>query len=175
MKKILALILVIISTLSFAACKKEPVIGYEPKIPPEWAEEEERQNNEEYGESIRTIAFDGIWKEVSTGKSFYVFNGFIFVPETGEENSERYVEWGTMVAIQMVEKERVDTVSGLGRDSFNVGDKVKLLINSGYTSILNAEITVISADKMKVTAEDGTEGVFKFVGDVDGWPIGYRD
>jgi len=174
-KKILVFILLVITLLSLAACKKEPIIGYEPKIPPEWAEEEEREKNEKYAEAIRTLAFDGVWKNVSSGKSFYVFNGFIFDSEILEDGTKSYFEWGTIVALQMVEKEKVDEINGAGRESLESGEKIQLILNSGYTNITNAEITVVSDEKIKVTASDGTEEVYQFVDEVDGWPKGYRD
>ncbi|MBR5587079.1 MAG: hypothetical protein IKW02_03860 [Clostridia bacterium] len=171
MKKTLALLIALVSAFSFTACKKEPIIGYEPEIPKEWAEEAEKEKNNPYTEIIKTTAFDGVWREASTGKLYYFYNGHIFEMENVEDTSEIPL-WGMVVIAQTVEKVKKDEYeSKLG---YEAGEEFAAYINSTNSEINEAKLIAVEEGKVKAVLPDEKEIVFKYVKAVETWPEGFN-
>ena len=171
MKKILVLIIAIVSAFSFASCKKKPIIGYEPEIPPEWQEEAEKEKNNPYTELVKTTTFDGVWKQVSTGKLYYFYNGHIFEVDSADDIAEAPL-WGTVVIVQTVEKEKLEEYEN--KMSYEAGEEIVVNVNSSYSDINKVKLIAVEEGKVKIVLPDGNEQVYKFIKTAEVWPEGFQ-
>ena len=171
MKKLMVLLIAIISALSFTACKKEPIVGYEPEIPEEWYEEAEREKNNPNTEIVKTTAFDGVWQKVSTGEFYYFYNGHIFEVDSPDDSAEAPL-WGTVVILQNVLKEEAaDYEAKIG---YEPGEEYIVHISSSYSEISEVKLVGMEGDRVKTILPDGKENVYKFVKTVEVWPEGFN-
>ena len=172
MKKIFAVFAIAVIMFSFTACKKEPVIGYEPQMPQGLIDETERQKNSPTAEIVRTADFDGIWKHEATDKYYYIYNGIIFLLDRLDAGEEEYEVWGNVVAVQTVEK--------VIAEKYDVDDKelesedvFTMYISGNYSSSSEGTTVVIGENRTKTVTNDGKEYIFKLIRTVDDWPEGY--
>ena len=166
MKKIITLFIVVVLLLSFAACEKKEIIGYEPEIPEGWEEEMEKaQNNPEIN---RMNDFNGLWKSETDGKYYHVFCGRIYTRESLD--SDYYSEWGTMVAPQRVDKEYADNYNLAGENEIRPEDVITVDFRSSYTEEYQATATAAGENRIKTVTADGKEYYFRLLESVYNYP-----
>ncbi len=161
MKKIILLFIVIVLSLSFAACEKKEIIGYEPEIPPEWAIEEEKVKNDPTTEINRMNDFNGLWKSETDGKYYYIFCGRIYTYEGID--SDVYSEWGTMVAPQRVDKGYAENYNLAGENEIRPEDVITVNFSSQYTEEYQVTATAAGENRIKTVTADGKEYYFKLL------------
>ena len=175
MKKILALFIALIATVSFTACEKEPVIGYQPEIPQEWIDEAEKEKNNPYTELVRTADFDGIWQNEATGEYYHFYSGHVFLLDKLDAGVDEYQLWGTAVAVQTVEKEIAANYDIEAENEIKADDVFTMYFNPAYTSTTDGTTNLIGENRTKTVTAEGKEYIFKLVREVDEWPEGYWD
>lgn len=175
MKKLLALFIAVVTLVSFTACEKKEIIGYEPEIPPEWAEEEEKMKNDPTTEINRMNDFNGIWQNVADGKYYHIFGGRIYLLDKLDAGAGDYIEWGTIVAPQRVEKEFAENYNPAGGNNIRPDDVITVDIRTSYSSVYQVTATLIDENRIKTVDTDGKEYIFKLIEIVYNYPegIGY--
>lgn len=173
MRKIIVLIMVVIAALSFAACEKEPIIGYQAEIPQEWIDEEEAEKNNPYTELNRTADLDGIWQNEATGKYYQLYNGHIFALDRIDAQEDEYDWWGTVVAVQKVKKEVAAEYNAEAENELKNEENFSLFFSANYTETAGGNTTMIGSGRTKTVLDDGKEYTFKFIKAVDDWPKGF--
>ena len=174
MKKILVLLTIFATMFSFAACKKEPVIGYDPEMPQEWKDAIEAEKNSTTTVVARTYDFDGIWRLQSTGEYYQIYDGYIFILDRLDAGEGEYTFWGSTIADQKIDKEIAASMSSSGGNGLATDDVIN---QHGYkegVGAFEAVTTVINSSTTKTVTENGEEFIFAFVKECDGYPEGFE-
>lgn len=174
MKKLIAISIIFILALSFAGCKKEPVVLYDPEIPQEWIDATEEEAKKTTTGLTRTNDFNGVWKHKESGDYFHCFEGTIYVIDNLNPSLGKTVFWGTTQSVQEVEKTFASGYDYTIKNEFNPGDTLVQYYSSSYAGeSLETITTVIDSTHTKTVTSTGREFNFEFVKEVDGPPSAY--
>ena len=173
MKKFVAIVLVFSAMISFAACSKKEVVGYDPVMPQEWVDAIEEQKNSLTTEAVRTNDFSGIWQNDATGEYFHVFEGGIYKVARPDATEEEVEVWGGATLVQVINKE--DEMKYMyDKNPLVPGEELQVYYDCYGEGEVVEKLVVLEEDRTKVITESGREITFKRVQEVTDGPAGHE-